>query len=188
MLVNVSPLNDGNAERPIAGIPFWQAQLNRGFHLTGIGGSDTHFPDEKSKPRSGVGYPETVVWAGKLSEHAVLQGIRSGRVFIDTEGTPDRLLEFSATSGGATVHMGDTLHVPSGATIHFTVHAVHVRGARIEIIQDGSPIAPFVESSIASEDARESFDLRGDGRQHWTRLNVRGVDGRLLLVANPVYW
>ena len=184
----VEAVNDGNAEGPIAGIPFWQRQLSRGFHLTGIGGSDTHFPDEKSKPRSGVGYPETVVWASELSEHAILEGIRSGRVFIDTEGTPDRLLEFTATSGGTTVHMGGTLDVTSGATIHFTLHAVHVRGARIEVIQDGSPVTPFAESGIASEDARESFDLTGDGRQHWIRLNVRGVDGRLLLVGNPVYW
>jgi hypothetical protein len=80
-------VNDGNAEGPLAGIPFWEAQLNRGFHLTGIGGSDTHRPDDKSRPLSGVGYPTTVVQAAELSERAILAGIRAGNVFIDIEGT-----------------------------------------------------------------------------------------------------
>ena len=28
-----------------SGIPFWESQLNRGYRLTGIGGSDSHNPD-----------------------------------------------------------------------------------------------------------------------------------------------
>ena len=184
----VEAVNDGNSGGPLSGIPFWEAQLNRGFHLTGIGGSDSHRPDEKSKPLSGVGYPTTVVQADQLSERAILEGIRAGRVFIDVEGTPDRLLEFTATSEGATVLMGGALNAPSGTMIHFSVHVSGVRGARLEVIEDAGVILPVAEPNAAGDDARESFDLVSDGRRHWIRINVRDREDRLLLVGNPIYW
>lgn len=184
----VEAVNDGNSEGPLSGIPFWEAQLNRGFHLTGIGGSDTHRPDEKSKPLSGVGYPTTVVQAGELSERAILEGIRAGRVFIDVEGTRDRMLEFTATAGGATVQMGGALNAPSGAAIHFSVHISDVSGAKIQVIEDGEATSFLAGPNIQGDDVRESFDLTSDGRRHWIRINIRNREDHLLLIGNPIYW
>ncbi|HEY6340967.1 MAG TPA: CehA/McbA family metallohydrolase [Bryobacteraceae bacterium] len=184
----VEAVNDGNAEGPLAGIPFWETQLNRGFHLTGIGGSDTHRPDDKSRPLSGVGYPTTVVQAAELSERAILAGIRAGHVFIDTEGTANRLLEMTATSGGETATMGGSLNVSMAAAIHFFVHTTHSNGARIEVIEDSHPISHMSDPRISGDDARQSFDVAGDGRHHWIRINVRSPENHLLLVGNPIYW
>jgi hypothetical protein len=184
----VEAVNDGNAEGPLAGIPFWETQLNRGFHLTGIGGSDTHRPDDKSRPLSGVGYPTTVVQAAELSERAILAGIRAGNVFIDIEGTPNRLLEMTATSGGETATMGGSLKVSMAAAIHFSVHTTHSNGARIEVIEDSHPISHMSDPGIRGDDARQSFDVAGDGRHHWIRINVRSSENHLLLVGNPIYW
>jgi predicted metal-dependent phosphoesterase TrpH len=184
----VEAVNDGNAEGPLAGIPFWETQLNRGFHLTGIGGSDTHRPDDKSRPLSGVGYPTTVVQAAELSERAILAGIRAGHVFIDVEGAPNRLLEMTATSGGETVTMGGSLKVPMGVTIHFTVHAAQSNSGRIEVIEDGLSISPITNPEITGDDVRQPFDLVSDGRHHWIRVNIRSRENRLLLVGNPIYW
>ena len=184
----VEAVNDGNAEGPLAGIPFWEAQLNRGLHLTGIGGSDTHNPDDKLRPNSGVGYPTTVVQAGELSERAILEGIRAGTVFIDVEGTSDRLLELTATSGGATVTMGGTLKAAPGATIHFSVHTTHLSGARTEVIEDAHSISPMSDPTIREDDVHQSFDLTSDGQHHWVRVNIRDRDNRLLMVGNPIYW
>jgi hypothetical protein len=182
----------GTGRTTIAGIPFWEAQLNRGFHLTGIGGSDTHRPatpgDDKSRPLSGVGYPTTVVQAAELSERAILAGIRAGRVFIDIEGTPDRLLELASTSGGDTATMGGSLKAPMGAAIHFSVHATHSSGARTEVIEDGRSIAPMTNPAVTGDDARQSFNVVSDGRHHWIRVNIRNRENRLLLVGNPIYW
>jgi predicted metal-dependent phosphoesterase TrpH len=184
----VEAVNDGHSDGPLSGIPFWEAQLSRGFHLTAIGGSDTHSPDGKSKPLSGVGYPTTVVQAGELSERAILEGIRAGRVFIDVEGTRDRLLEFTATSGGATVQMGGTINAPSNVPIHFSVHASGVSGAKIQVIEDAAVTSLSAGPNITGNDVRESFDLTGDGRRHWIRVNVRNREDHLLLMSNPIYW
>ncbi len=184
----VEAVNDGNAEGPIAGIPFWQAKLNQGFHLTGIGGSDTHFPDDKSKPLNGVGYPTTVVYAASLSEGAILDGIRAGCVFIDVEGSADRLLEFVATSAGNTVSMGGTLTAPAGAKIQFSVHTHRAGGNRTEVIEDGKPVPLLAKPDLTGDDVRQTFDLVNDGRHHWIRINVRSREGHLLLVGNPIYW
>lgn len=174
----VEAVNDGNGDGPLSGIPFWEAQLNRGFHLTAIGGSDTHRPDANGKPRSGIGYPTTVVMASELSEPAILEGIRAGHVFIDLDGTRDRELEFSATTGGKIVRMGDAVDAPAGTAVHFTVRDTHAGGARIEAIEDGRAV-PL---------AAESFDRTSDGRRHWIRINLRDQAGRLLLVGNPIYY
>ncbi|MBV8845989.1 MAG: CehA/McbA family metallohydrolase [Bryobacterales bacterium] len=182
----VEAVNGGNAEGPLAGIPFWEAQLNRGIHLTGIGGSDTHNPDDKS--RAGVGYPTTVVQAAELSERRILEGIRAGNVFIDVEGRPDRLLEMTAASVGATVEMGGTLKAPMGATIHVSVHATQLNGAITEVIQDGRTVSPLSEPAIKAADFRQSFDMAADGGRHWIRVNIRNREGRLLIVGNPIYW
>lgn len=183
----VEAVNAGASEGPISGIPFWQAQLNRGFHLTGIGGSDTHRPEEKSTPYSGVGYPETVVYAQQLSEHAILDAVRAGRVFIDVQGTHDALLEFTAVSGAQTVPMGGTLRVPAGSVIHFSVRARGVAGNRTETIEDGNPAKVGAEAEIPIEDFHQAFDLTGDGGRHWIRINILDRQGHLLLVGNPIY-
>ncbi len=184
----VEAVNDGNAEGPLSGIPFWEEQLNRGFHLTGIGGSDTHKPDDKSRPNSGIGYPTTVVQAGALSERAILDGIRAGHVFIDVKGTADRLLELTANASGITAAAGDTIKPAPGAEIRFSVHTTHAGGAKTEVIEDGH-VAPLLsESVIRDDDSRQSFSITADGRHHWARINVRDPDGHLILVGNPIYW
>jgi hypothetical protein len=184
----VEAVNDGNSEGPLSGISFWQTELSRGFHLTGIGGSDTHRPDEKVKPFAGVGYPTTVVEASQLSEPAILEGIRAGRVFIDLEGTRSRLLEFTARSGGSTVAMGGTLKITSGTIVHFLVHTTHLSGATTEVIEDGHTVPLIAQPAIAGNDARQYFNLTSDGRRHWIRINIRNRENHLLLVGNPIYW
>ena len=64
-------------EGPTAGLPFWHSRLNEGHRITAIGGSDDH---AARSDRGRVGRPTTVVWASDLSESALLDGVRAGRV------------------------------------------------------------------------------------------------------------
>ena len=57
------------------GLDYWQRLLDQGLRLTAIGGSDTHDVDIGSL---GIGVPTTVVYAGELSERAILGGVRAG--------------------------------------------------------------------------------------------------------------
>jgi predicted metal-dependent phosphoesterase TrpH len=183
----IEAINGTAAEGATAGIPFWQEQLNRGYQVTAIAGSDNHNGLATLPDAGSVGYPTTVVWASELSVPPVLQAIRAGHVFIDVTGSKDRLLEMSARLGDLQSRMGDTLRIPSGATAEFTLHVVGASGGQIEIIED-RPASPLVvDSRISRDDQSFAFRWKSDGQRHWLRANVRDPEGRLLLVGNPIY-
>ncbi|MGC1548065.1 MAG: CehA/McbA family metallohydrolase [Rhodanobacter sp.] len=174
----------------LSGIPFWQDQLNKGFRLTAVGGSDNH--DAKlALPLPGgsslIGTPTTVVHASELSMPAILEGIRAGHVFIDVMGTRDRMLDVTASVGDHRADMGDALAAPAGSTVHITVNVAALTGAHIEMIADGKVIQPNVDLAIRSAQQTMSFDWPSDGKWHWIRANVRGASGELLMVGNPIY-
>ncbi len=175
------PPKSGQPKRA-SGVDFWQARLNEGFHLTGVGGSDNH---EVELGRLGVGLPTTVVYAPELSERAVLGAIRAGHVFIDAGGSPDRLLELTGEAGGAHAMMGDTLVLPKGAGARFTVHIAHAKGYRLVVIEDGAPI-PVAGNALAGDDETRTFTLTGDGARHWVRASVVSPTAPIL-IGNPIY-
>jgi predicted metal-dependent phosphoesterase TrpH len=161
-------------------IDFWETQLNRGYRLTGIGGSDSHNADDKPPGEGAIGTPMTVVYAKELSEAAILAGIQAGHVFLDLEGSPDRMLEFNATAGTLKAEMGDLLDAAPGSEAVFSVRVAGVPDGRVEVIEDGK-LLPDAGNS------RDSFSIHADGQRHWIRINVRSAKGKLLLVGNPIY-
>jgi hypothetical protein len=131
--------------------------------------------------------PTTVVHASDLSMKAILDAIRAGHVFIDAQGSRDRAIDFVANVDEQSAEMGDTLHAPARAVVHVTMHATALANAHAEIIVDGQPIQPKSDMSIHGTTQTLSFDWRSDGKRHWIRANVRGADGSLLVVGNPIY-
>jgi predicted metal-dependent phosphoesterase TrpH len=109
----VEIVNGGLADGPMAGWSFWAAMLNRGHHLTAIGGSDEHTPDETAEQR--MGRPTTVVYARELSEHAIVEGIRAGRVYVRTRSPEGPTLDLWAESGSRRFELGET--APSGPLV-----------------------------------------------------------------------
>ncbi|AIF46986.1 CehA/McbA family metallohydrolase [Dyella japonica] len=173
-----------------SGIAFWQEQLDKGFHLTGIGGSDSHdvkLPLPAPGGSNPIGIPTTVVHAGELSMQAIVEAIRAGHVYIDTQGKPGSAFDFAATAGDRTVEMGDTLPAPRNSTVRVAIHVKGMAGAHGEIIVDGHLVKPKADLAIRDAEQSLSFDWPSDGRRHWLRANVRAADGTLLIVGNPVY-
>jgi hypothetical protein len=171
----------GVVDNPISGISFWEDLLDKGFRLTAVGGSDNHNGPSIVPPL--VGVPVTAVYADNLSDRAILSAIRAGHVFVDTEGTTTRLLEFTARRA----MMGDAIRTTPGARTAFTVHVSGVIGDSVSIVQDGRRIAPLAEPTIAFNDERKTFALWLDSEPHWVRAEVRDANGRLLLIGNPIY-
>ena len=187
LLTGVEALNAGDELHGITELPFWNKQLNRGCRLTGIGGSDNHRPMEPLDRTGSIGSPSTVVYAENLSTPAVLDGIRAGHVFIDVAGTRNRLLEVTAQTSTHTTHAGDVLTAASGMTVNLQAHIVAASGGTLHWIDDGQELTPTSSASIASADSAQSIDWTSDGRRHWIRAQVTGPDGKLWLIANPVY-
>lgn len=170
----------GGAEGPLSGVAFWEAQLNAGRRITAIGGSDNHDAGLPSQTASAIGRPTTVVQAADLSTPAMLAGVRAGRVFIDLDGTRERLLDLSARVGDRTAVMGEALKAKPGETVTFAAALTGAEAAGLEIIRDGAKIAP-------SSTAPGGFSIVMGERSGWVRVNVRDPAGRLLLIGNPIY-
>jgi hypothetical protein len=185
----IEAVNGRDAMRPDSGIPFWQSQLDKGLRPTAVGGSDNHDAELPFVTLGGgiVGTPTTVVHASELLMAAILDGIRAGHVFVDTEGSHDRMLDLTGSVDGRTAGMGDALAAPAGSMVRFHATATAPAGSRIEVIVDGKVAHPEGDFALRATSRSVSFDWPADGRRHWIRLNVRDANGQLLLLGNPVY-
>jgi len=163
-----------NGDR-LEGIAFWESLLNRGLRVTAVGGSDNHDAGKALDQPGSVGYPETVVRAQNLTQDAILEGIRAGHVFLDLEGSKNRLLECTATAGTRRAEMGDALEAGRGETIHLTVRVANADGSSLAVIQDGQLVSG------------NSFEWTSDGQRHWVRVVVRSAGGKPILLGNPIF-
>jgi hypothetical protein len=127
-----------------------------------------------------------VVHAADLSQPAVLAAIRAGHVFVDVTGSRDRTLEVTATSGGRTAAMGDAISAPAGQPLTVTIRVTHAAGASLSLVGNG-PKPKLANATLAGADETRSFTVAGDGGSHWLRVDVRGPDGKLWLLGNPIY-
>ncbi len=183
-----SQAHGGIGDGPFFGVPFWEARLNEGYRITAIGGSDNHKPDQDPRAFPAVGSPTTVVFAENLSERAILDAIRAGRVFVDVEGIAGRHLELTASCGAGSAAMGEALAAPAGEAVAFAVKVKGLAGAMPDIVLDGVHGAALADAAIEGDDAILRFLLPSDGARHWIRADVRSADGaRTLMIGNPIY-
>jgi hypothetical protein len=184
----VEAINGRDAGRADSGIPFWEKQLDAGLRITAIGGSDSH--DGSDAPRDAfagiIGTPTTVVHARDLSMEGILDGIRAGHVFVDAEGTRDRLLEVRATAGSVTAEMGDAIRLSRDATMKVTVHTAVLAGQRLTVTDNGKPFDLAANATVPTS-GDVTFDWHADGKPHWLRVDVRSPEGKLLILGNPIY-
>lgn len=183
MLLTRSP------EGPLSHIPFWEGLLDRGYRLAAIAGSDNHDPDAPGR-QSPVGRPTTVVYADNLSQRAVFDAVRAGRVFVDLEATPGRHLDLTAKSLDAEVRMGGVLRLARGKTARLTIETHGVEDAEIELVSGANAPALRLSSQEQAQvdgSRRQTATLTGVGRSYWVRANVRNRNGELILISSPVY-
>lgn len=163
----IEAINGGMASGPLSGIPFWEARLYAGHRITAVGGSDNHDAGLDAARAPAVGRPTTVVYAEGLSHDAILEGLRAGRVFIDVQGTRDRLLD-----------------VRLGPQRTLSIHVKNAVGGQVMLAGPGAP-AGYAAPPLGAE-ATLTVDLPA-GARGWVRVDVRGPDGTLWLLGNPVY-
>jgi hypothetical protein len=187
LLTAIEAVNSGSEDPDTSGIPFWEAQLNSGFRLTAIGGSDNHRPMKPLDQTGSVGNPTTVVYASELSTSGILAGIAAGHVCIDVTGSHDRMIELEAKAGGQTAHMGDSLKVVSDTTVALDVHVVDAATGRVVLIEDGKELPAGEDTAITEKDQTKKFSWKIDEKRHWIRADVMGPDDKLWLLGNPVY-
>ncbi|MFP5267065.1 MAG: CehA/McbA family metallohydrolase [Acidobacteriota bacterium] len=187
LLTAVEAVNGGEPLPAFSSIPFWEQQLNRGYRLTAIGGSDNHRPMTPLDQPGAVGSPTTVIYARNLSTPAILDGIRSGRVFIDLTGSRDRMLDLHAQAAGSDTAMGGMLTAPAGARISIAASVAACPGATVSLVLDGAASPALAAQPVTATDQTLHWKWRTDGKRHWLLAEVRDASGQILLLGNPVY-
>ncbi|MCW8194629.1 PHP domain-containing protein [Proteobacteria bacterium 005FR1] len=193
-IVNGSVLDNarGVLKNPLSGIPFWESLLNAGHRVTGIAGSDNHNADLEGDKGVVIGRIETVVFARDLSQAGLLEGIRSGRVFIDLQGSGKRSvdLEVTAESGSASEQkalMGDTLRAPQGSSVTLTARIDGVIKPRLLLVRNGEALSVKAEYEGDGDSSIARAELEASGEREWIRAEVLSESGEVLLLSNPVY-
>ena len=178
----------GSAEGQLSHIPFWENLLNRGIRLTGIGGSDSHDPDAPIARQYPVGRPTTVVFANQLSQKGILDGVRSGRVFVDLTGHSGARLDLTAVGPDSTVHMGGTLSLRQGQSGELTIDLADLSSGQIQLVLGrNAPGIVLQDPVIDSLYRLRKIKLPYAPEPYWVRVNVRDAAGALMLISNPVY-
>jgi hypothetical protein len=187
-LVNtIEAVNGGSEEGPHSGIPFWEKQLNAGYRIPAIGGSDNHDAQIPPDRPGAIGSPTTVVYANDLSVVSILAGIRSGRVFVDLTGSKDRLLEFAARASGSQVVMGGTTQARAGEVLELSAHVVACSSSKLRIVVDDREDSSIPQAAINSADQTLAAKWTSDGKRHWLRADVISGSGKLEMLGNPIY-
>ena len=99
---------------------FWDSMLGEGRHWWITANSDSHIHYTEGGGDFWPGeFSKTYVYAEKSYE-AILEGIRSGRIFVTT-GDLISLLDLSVQSGTDSAQIGGTIKVSSGSDIEINI-------------------------------------------------------------------
>jgi len=172
-------VNGTNVEGPTAGLGFWQARLNEGHRVTAIGGSDDH---AVRSDRTRLATPTTVVFATGLSETALLDGVRSGRVYIRTRGPEGPSVDISIGRAGQSVVMGGTLRLtePSEGTLR--IETAGATGQQVEVVKNGVILAI---RTVPGDSMAVTVPLQV-APNDWINVRLRDDLG-ITAISNPVY-
>ena len=163
----VEVVNGDTVSGSLSGWAFWARMLSAGHRLTAVGGSDEHTVDDDADRR--IGRPATVVWAEALSEAAIIDGLKRGRVYVRVRGPQGPRLEFHAEHAGARVEMGG--ETAAGGTLTLVATVAGAEGQSLQWIADGAVVA---EAPVSAAPVRLEQPATA-GR--WFSLVVRDASG-----------
>lgn len=163
-----------------AHINFWHERLNAGFKITGIGGSDSHLANRPTTLPSAIGNPSTWVFAKHLSVFDILQGIRSGNVFIEVMAGSGKITKFAVNQQpmGSEVEVSDSILLQLSWQSDFELTPRWIHQGNVIALVDQDP------SSANFTSALDTSLLQLPG---WLRVDLLDSNGVTRVIGNPVY-
>ena len=172
---------DGTDE---SALKMWDGLLRRGLRPTAVASSDSH------RAENPIGRPATHVAAEELSQAALLNSIRRGRVYLTRE--PQGLsVDFEAAAGalgsrsavGARSGAGAEIRLRAPGPVVFYVKVRGEHGGTVSLVSDGRVIRTLTGWPYG---LTEVFEVECE-RDGYYRLEVRDRAGAMLALTNPVY-
>jgi hypothetical protein len=156
----------------------WHRLLRQGRRIVAVGGSDSHGEHQP------VGLPQTVVHADGLSTPALVDGLRCGRSYLAR--SRDVALELTATAGDGVAGPGQTLRVPSNASVTVTAVISGAAGANVALIT----AAGCAQRATVGASARLQWELDA-APARFARVELREAQrrplGAMVALTNPVW-
>jgi hypothetical protein len=174
----------------VESLDFWEQRLRAGERVVTVGGSDCHSvaPAKFLHPWT-LGNPCTWVYAREpLCEANVIEAVRAGHVFV-SEDTGGPFLELSATCGGQTYLMGDTIAAPQDAPVTLRLRYRGPPEKKLRLYRNGSL---WREEIADKSEWEKELELRLD-EPGYIRAAAEGFRGRpergevVHALSNPLF-
>lgn len=162
-------------------LTMWDKILQSGRHITAIASSDSH---RQTDP---IGQPTTHVAANALSQSALLNSIRQGRVYLTGEAArPIVTFEAEATTGRRRSRwsIGDEIRLRASDKLRFFIATETTPpGATVSLISNSEVIRSFPAKAGGQPQVIE-IECRRDS---YFRLEIRDKTKTVLALTNPIY-
>lgn len=174
--VNTIEISGREPAEMVRAVALWDMLLREGRRVTAIGVSDWHRGDAP------IGSASVRVLAPELSQRAILEGIRAGRVVVMMDGTTPAP-ELRVTTAASSARVGDTLSPKRGEAFAVKIEAASAvyDAARVELFWNGEKVgtAPLVNGKVG-------FD-RFASTDGYLRATVLSATGAPIAVINPIW-
>jgi MYXO-CTERM domain-containing protein len=163
-------------------LTMWDGLLDQGHRVTGVSGSDDHrSPTAPDPDDSQIGTPTSMVWAEELSEAAIMEAVRAGRVVVKLRGPDDPMLELAAaTDRDESGMIGDTV---AGGVVFLTARTSGADGMELVLVRNGE-----VEETVpvAGGEFEHTFEREtgADGDRYRAHLVSEGDE---VVITNHVW-
>ncbi len=160
-------------------VNWWNEQLIAGQKLIAIGASDTHVEDGS---QNNLGSPQTLIYANSLSKDDLINGMKSGKVYIRTDDSIQ--IDFQLRLGAKTAMLGDTLNMGNKKD-SFEI-AIHVENCNKQTLKIYSNLGLVKEIFLKSANEEVSFQII-DPKIKFLRLEIRNEKDNMVALTNPIF-
>jgi hypothetical protein len=160
------------AREPLdASIAIWDRLLRGGRRVTAVGASDWH------RVPARIDVPAVRVLADRLTQPAILDGIRQGRVVVvrDASLEPPAV---QASCRGTMASIGETLSCAAGDRVTVRVDVPGLPGGRADLFWNG-------DKAGSKHGPNVSFELAAAAG--YLRVHLHAADGSTAAITNPIH-
>lgn len=155
----------------------WDEWLNRGYRITGVGGSDAVHRHSSGEHR--IGKPTVYIGAERLTRDDLLKGIKEARVIV----TAGPLLQTGLSYAGRTFMVGDRIAVSGEAEVEADAIWHGDEEGFVQWVKNGEVAAEAPLRQASSLKAK--IVVQGGD---WLRVQLRNQNRQLLAFANPFFF
>ena len=184
----IEAMNGGALRGPYSGISYWEKQLEEGYRIPAIGGSDNHHGDWPFDHARLCRHSND----RRLCTKPIGAGDSRWYSFRPCVYRSDRLPQSHAghdcfDAREADCHDGRYIAGAFRLCSSVTVHVVGCSGWTLKMLDNDHENSALSSQLVSQDDATLHLTWPSDGKQHWLLPRVETPQGELEVLGNPIY-